>query len=284
MSYLPLIDAITNAIARRHHLSAADRDDFASLVRVKLLEHDSAVLRKFAGRSSARTFLTTVIQRIFLDDRNSRWGKWRPSAEARRAGPAAMLFERLVSRDGLSFEEAGSTLRITHRLPIGEAELDALRARLPTRVKRQVVRDAEVADVLPASDAASPALPLYDAEEQRRHDLEAALAGSIAGLPVEDRLILRLRFEQGLTVAAISRMTGTDQRLMYRRLENLLAGLRAALERAGFASAEALGILEGVDVSFDGLFEGADENARSRPSTQEGPAARRKDKQSGPAA
>jgi len=45
-----------------------------------------ALLAKFEGRSSLRTFLTVVIQRLFLDHRISAWGKWRPSAEARRGG------------------------------------------------------------------------------------------------------------------------------------------------------------------------------------------------------
>ena len=40
------------------------------------------------------------------DWRNARWGKWRPSAEARRQGALATHLERLMRRDGLTFEEA----------------------------------------------------------------------------------------------------------------------------------------------------------------------------------
>lgn len=264
--YLPLIDAITATIARRHRLSAEDAADFASLVRVKLLEHDSAILRKFAGRSSARTYLTTVIQRIFLDDRNSRWGKWRPSAEARRAGPIALLLERLISRDGLTLDEACSTLQITHGVQMSRADLDALYARLPVRTQRRLVTDDGVAETLAAPvDPAPPAR--FETEERRQHDLERALGEAIAAVPAEDRLVLRLRFDQALTVAAIARITGIDQRLLYRRIEHLLGGLRAALERAGFDSRETSQLLERPDVEFGGLFERVEKNARPRPST-----------------
>jgi RNA polymerase sigma factor for flagellar operon FliA len=267
--YLPLIDAITATIARRHHLSAEDAEDFASLVRVKLLEHDSAILRKFAGRSSPRTFLTTVIQRIFLDDRNSRWGKWRPSAEARRAGPIALLLERLVARDGLTFEEACSTLQITHGVHMSRAELDALYARLPVRIKRRVVADDDVVETLTATDGESPDVR-FETEEQRPRDLERALARAIAGVAAEDRLILRLRFDEGQTVANIARITGTEQRLLYRRLEQLLERLRSSLEAEGFATSEAVSLLERPDVEFDGVFERAEKNPRPRPSTAVG--------------
>ena len=257
---------VTATIARRHHLSAADAEDFASVVRVKLLEDDSAVLRKFAGRSSPRTFLTTVIQRIFLDERNRQWGKWRPSVEARRAGSIAMLLERLISRDGLTMEEACSTLQVTHGLNVSRADLEALHARLPVRTKRRLVAEDEVADTLITPDSGAAA-PRFETEEQRQHDLEQALARAIASVPPEDRLVLRLRFDQGLTVAAIARLTSMDQRLLYRRIEHLLRGLRSSLEAAGFGPNEAIQILERPDVEFANLFDRAEKNSAPRPST-----------------
>lgn len=269
--YQPLIEAITATIARRHHLSAQDAEDFASLVRVKLLEHDSAVLRKFAGRSSPRTFLTTVIQRIFLDERNRQWGKWRPSAEARRAGSIAMLLERLISRDGLTMEEACSTLQVSHGLNVSRTDLEAMHARLPVRTKRRLVTEDEVAETLTAPDSGAAAAR-FDTEEQRQHDLEQALARAIAAVPPEDRLVLRLRFDQGLTVATIARLTSMDQRLLYRRIEHLLLGLRSSLEAAGFGPNEAIQILDRPDVEFGSVFDRAEKNSAPRPSTPIGDA------------
>ena len=40
------------------------------------------VLRKFEVRSSLRTYLTVVVNRMYIDGRVKQWGKWRPSAIA----------------------------------------------------------------------------------------------------------------------------------------------------------------------------------------------------------
>ena len=47
---------------------------------------DYSILRKFKGRSSLRTDLITVVTHLYQDWRNGRWGKWRPSEDAKRRG------------------------------------------------------------------------------------------------------------------------------------------------------------------------------------------------------
>ena len=87
LANLPVIDSVVRHVCRRHHLSAAEADDFGSEVRLHIIERNYEILRKFEGRSSLRTYLAVVVQRLFLDYRNRIWGKWRPSAEAQRRGP-----------------------------------------------------------------------------------------------------------------------------------------------------------------------------------------------------
>jgi hypothetical protein len=53
---------------------------------------------------------------IFLDYRNRLWGKWRPSAEAKRLGPTAILIERLVARDGWAVDQVIEMVRVNHRV------------------------------------------------------------------------------------------------------------------------------------------------------------------------
>src|SRR6202008_4136539 len=105
---------VGRTIARRHQLSADEADELGSSVRLKLVENDYEVLRKFEGRSQLRTYLTTVVKRHFLDDRNARWGKWRPSAQARRLGPVAVLLDQFLTRDRLPFEEAVQAIEARH--------------------------------------------------------------------------------------------------------------------------------------------------------------------------
>src|SRR5262245_41090990 len=75
VSQLRLVERIVASICRRQRLRAEDGEDLASFVRLRLIENDYAVFRKFQRRSSLSTYLTTVIQRFCLDFQTARWGK-----------------------------------------------------------------------------------------------------------------------------------------------------------------------------------------------------------------
>ena len=81
---LALIDRIVAATCRRNRMTAEETEDFGSSLKLKLIANDYEVLRAFEGRCSLGGYLTAVVQRAFIDHRNHLWGRWRPSAEARR--------------------------------------------------------------------------------------------------------------------------------------------------------------------------------------------------------
>src|SRR5207302_4973448 len=135
---LGLIDRIAGFICRRNHVSSDEAEEFAAHVRLKLIENNYAVFQKFEGRSSLPTYLTTVIHRLFLQYRVQTWGKWRPSAEAKRLGDLAIVFERLITRDGYSLGEA-TQLLTTGRNRASRTELEAIYVRLPPRASRPVL-------------------------------------------------------------------------------------------------------------------------------------------------
>lgn len=71
-------------------------------------------------------------------------------------------------------------------------------------------------------------------QELQRCQLAACLAGAIAGLAAEDRLLLRLRFEDELPAAQIAVILGYPTQFhVYRRLNRSFAILRSDLERQG---------------------------------------------------
>src|SRR4051812_20068245 len=106
VSELDTIERIISFVASRRRLRPDDAEEFAAHVKMKLVEKDYVILRKFEGRSSLRTFLTVVIQRLFVDYTAAKWGRWRPSAEARRAGDVGVMLDELLWRDGYSLDEA----------------------------------------------------------------------------------------------------------------------------------------------------------------------------------
>ena len=88
-SQLTLIQHLAARVARSNRLSESDEADFVSFVLVKLLEDDCARIRKFSYKSTLRTFLSVVVTRLFIDFARHEWGRFRPSAKARRLGPIA---------------------------------------------------------------------------------------------------------------------------------------------------------------------------------------------------
>ena len=268
ISQLDLIERVIAFVCVRHRLSPADADDFASHVKLKLIESGYAVLTKFQHRCSPRTYLTVVIQRLFLDYRIIAWGKWRQSAEAKREGPVAMLLERLLVRDGYSFDEACEFLTTNHRVTVGRAELERIAAKLPVRTRRRFESDAALVDV--ASVETSPDSAVADGDRQDAADrLSAALRRLIGQFDTQDQLIIAMRFEEARTVAEIASVLREDQKALYRRFERLLRQLRVGLETAGFDAAGVMEILESPAVSIQ-LGNAGGETEAARPSLVKG--------------
>ena len=230
---LPVVDGVVRALGRQYRLSRDEQDEFAGAVRLRLLEDDYGVLRRFEGRSSLRTYLRTVVTRLFLDARVKAWGRWRPSAEAIRLGPVAVALERLLERQHLPLDAA------IEALVAREPSLDAdvvrdLAGALPRRATRRVVPESEL-ETMPAPTAgADQLLEEFEANVLGARALEA-LHVAIAALPARERLLLRLQYEQGSTVADIARVLNEPQKPLYRQLERLREGLRRALEAQGIS-------------------------------------------------
>ena len=254
-TYLAHRDVIERALAfvcRRHGMTAVDAEDFSSTCRLHLMDDDYAVIRAYQGRSSLQTYLVSVITHFFQDWRNARWGKWRPSAEAKRLGAVAVQLERMLVRDGLTLDEAHETLRTNLGIDESRQALEDLAGRFPHRTGRTFVSDDAVSD-RPAIDSRADApLKQTEAAEAARR-FTGLLADALGRLAVQDRLLLRMRFEDGCTVADISRALSLDQKPLYRRMERLLGELRTALEAAGLTNAVATDLLDqrGFDLKAD---------------------------------
>jgi RNA polymerase sigma factor for flagellar operon FliA len=238
---LDLIEKVIRFTARRKRMDESEREEFASVVKLKLVENDYAVIRQYKGRSKLGTYVNTVVERMFLDYRIHHWGKWHTSAEAKRLGKLAVDLEQLLNRDGRSLEEALPMLRHQHPETTRET-LKRIAERLPQRRARRRMVDLSEAEGVPVEQATDE--PLMMAERQRASKkLSSVLRDAIGRLPEKDRLLLQLRFDSGMTVAQISRSMRCEQKLLYRRMEKLLLDLRAELERAGIKPSEAADLI-----------------------------------------
>ena len=235
LAHLDLIERLIQSVCRRHRLDSSTAEEFASDVRLHLINNDYEVLRQYRERSSVKTYLRVVIQRVFLDFRVRHWGKWRASAEAMRLGPLAVLLERLLTRDGWTFEQAVTILQTNYQMAVSREDLDHLCRKLPDRPARRQFVDEESAKNVP-SGCDPPDSTVENAQREFRvRQMGVALKRALATLSAEERLILRLRFRESLTVAQIAKTLQMNQKRLYRRCDRLLAGLQKSLQGEGFS-------------------------------------------------
>jgi DNA-directed RNA polymerase specialized sigma24 family protein len=100
------IDRIIRFVCRRLQFFGQAAEDFTSSVHLKLLQDDYHVFRKFRGDSQLGTYLVLVITNQGRDFRIQKWGKWRPSAAAKRFGPLAVMLETLLYGERFPYSEA----------------------------------------------------------------------------------------------------------------------------------------------------------------------------------
>jgi RNA polymerase sigma factor (sigma-70 family) len=116
-----------------------------------------------------------------------------------------------------------------HRQRYGRLQTDNKDRHEQRRVLIDLVGNAVALELIP--DPEAPDVALLNAETS------ALLARELEALTPADRLILRLRFEDDLSVPEIARLLGAASPFaMYRRLQHTLAMLRRSLERAGVVS------------------------------------------------
>jgi RNA polymerase sigma factor (sigma-70 family) len=251
-THAPLIEDLLRWIARRYRLDPDAAQEFASEARVKLLADGCRILDEHHGRSSMRTYLSVVLLNHFRDWRNREWGRWRPSVAARREGEVAVALERLLVRDGLTFDQAAQALA-SGGCAASREELYELSRRFPVRDRRLPVGE-EVLDGLPSQDTAEGLLLAAERRDVGSR-LASVLAEAIAGLPAQHRLMLKLRFEDNRRLKDIARALHVPERQLYHRFAQMLRTLRQAIEAKGLDSDSVAGDHRKDLFDLDSLLE-----------------------------
>jgi|SRR3954447_258078 len=260
---LPLVDRVIGSVCRRAGLRDADAEDFASIARLALIENDYGILRRYEGRAPLGAFLAVVVQRLLSHEWTKLRGRWRASAEAERNGPAAVLLEKLIVRDGRSLDEAAAIAGAI------DPSLDRHRAReLAARLPPRPPRPRLVP--LPDDDTPFVAPDTADARAQegeaRQMSERAArvVRETLDTLSSPDRMLLRFHFGAQLSIAEAARLLGVPQRPLYRRVEILMQQLRGELEREGVGAAvvEDLISASGAETFDFGLRDGKNDSVR----------------------
>ncbi len=256
---LRLIDQVARSVCRRRRMPADDAEDFVSSARLALLDDDYAILRQFEGRSSLASFLAVVFDRLISDQRVHALGRWHPSRAAERLGPAAVLLEKLVRRDHRSVDEALPIVRQLDSTLTRETAVSIL-AQLPDRSPRPravSLDEVEVSTPIAASDRSDGRTLTREARSLATRTSDV-IRRTIAGLELEDRMLLRLHFGSKVSIADVGRMLRLPPRPLYRRLEALLRSLRETLIKTGLDSGSILELIGAATIEMNFGLESAE--------------------------
>jgi RNA polymerase sigma factor (sigma-70 family) len=257
LEQLPTIDRAIRFACHRGSLRDEEMEDFASAVKLRLIENDYAVIRKHTPCSSFGAYIAVVVQRLLLDYRIAQWGKWHASAEAKRIGEPAITIETMLVRDGRTVEEIIPLL--LRRWPdLTRTRIDAIVQALPHRTRRARSVEIELAAETVGADDLTVHEAAFEADRlELSKRIAAIIRGTIDELDEHDRVIFRLRYEGGMRIADIARTLGIEQKPLYRRLQRTLARMRARLESAGIAADDATDLLSAQVMDFDFGFGGS---------------------------
>ena len=231
VSKLPFIDEVTRSICRRRGLQRSEAEDFASTVKLKLVDGNYEALRRFARGSRLETYLTAIIQRAFIDFRRKAGERWRPSRKAEQLGPVGIRIEELRHRHGHSFDEVCEILLVNEKVELSRRELAELEAQLPARLPRGR-QDADGLDEIPAREP-MPEERLLESERRRAMNAAwEALAEARQELSLEDRLLLKMQLE-GIKIHQMARQLGVKPARIYKKLPRIRERLKKRLLARG---------------------------------------------------
>jgi RNA polymerase sigma factor (sigma-70 family) len=248
LSHLTEINSAVAIICRKYGLSGDEEMDFSQYAHLQLIEDDYKKIRAFKGSSGLKTYLYTVVSRVFIDRFRH---KWYPSAEAKRLGTTAVHLERLVYQQQYAVHEACQILSANPATAIDEHDARSIIGKLRRSPVVTVVTDSE--EWLPhfPDMAPDPEERIVHKELQRKMQKIVEHVGKlIRTFPAEDQLLIKLYFVRDHAMSDIARMLGSHDRLLYRRVQVLLQKMRDALAAADVYHIDVQEVLHQMNV-FD---------------------------------
>ena len=228
-----------------HVVLSFDRDPDRSgncyvFVCEQLAANDFRRLRRFklAGAASFSTWLCAVARNLCLDWHRKEHGRYRVFGSVAQRGAADQILFQLVFRQGLSAEEAREELS-RRRMGLSFAEVDEriseLRRCVSSRQLWLLSSGHAVVDSVDSAEEGTRALEPADTAPDPEaltvlRETHAQVSAALGSLSDSDRLLIRLRYQEGLTLQQVARLVGLkDAQTADRRLRDIIEHLRQLL-------------------------------------------------------
>jgi len=266
-------------LAQNRFKNAVLADQALDFVLEKLQENHWSRLRAYRGEASFKTYLAHVVQRLLEDFARHQFGRQRIPDWIQAQGPLWEQVYRLLCLERLSATDVIETLRDT--VPGGRS-IQVIREAIAV-IRKRVVNcgasspaTAEQPLVEPEEHRYRPLADDYQAHQlspealqvaEERTQLLTLLYGSVLdpadaqsppdtwrpaaqrlraalSLSPEERWLLRLIYQDGLSVTEAGRLLGLGTDQVHGRLRRLLQRIRQQVEDSGLAR-ELKGLLQG---------------------------------------
>ncbi len=252
---------LINAIARQRFASGTLAEEAALYVLNRLEEDDYHRLRSFRGRAKFSTYLSSLCIRLLEDFSRKKYGRLRPPTWITDLGGIWLVLFQLLCLQRLAVADAVETVvarsgnlvraevenaawkileRIIHcgrhqgkEVSFDEPNENTLqeRARMhspsPTPEQQVLAKEREIFFEL-----------LFSRSDQRISEVPAksGFTEKISlDLDAKERLLLKLCFQEGLSVTRAGKMLGLNANQVHGKLRRLLSRLRQEFDRAGIS-------------------------------------------------
>lgn len=238
----------------------------ALLFTMEQLERDDwKRVRAFQGRAQFKTFLTSLASRLFVDFSRKKFGRIRPPSWLKKMGPMWESLFKLLCLERQNVHDAIESL--SQSVPEGrDAELIQHAAFTilekitdcgkstgqEQAVEPEILEQAAVANIYCTVDAAETnqklavlkdlytciieETPSWEAQNSQHYRAMEKIRTHLAEkvqLGAEQRLLLKMIYQDGLKVSAAGRMLGLSADQAHWQQKKLLADLQAAIEQTG---------------------------------------------------
>ncbi len=225
------VEALIRAACFRNRLKPDEAEEFASEVKLRLVENDYRILRVFTGKSSIETYLTTVIANTVRDLIRERDGRWRPSEEAKRLGEVAERLEELIYRFHYPFHEAYQILTTNFGFNLSEKVARDIYFKLKVREGRPVAVSTEEEF---HDERGTPETEMINAEHNQLEGRISTIINELRGqLSATDRLMLRMAFEDNLKLTVVAEQLQLSRGEVDRRIREILTLFKRGILQHG---------------------------------------------------
>lgn len=251
-----LVNSLASKRFREEHLVL----ESVNFVLERLRENNWDRVRKHSGRGQIKAYLSRVIQRLLHDFARKKFGRKQQPKWLDAQPPFWKRVHRLLCIERFSIRDVMHM--IGEEVPGGRTDTSLREAITVIRTRdRDCGRSLTTTENVSLEDVAEPAAKATIDIEPVRHsklvemvyhhltdqDSDLPEAQPVAEgahalcadltLAPEERLLLRMIFEDGMKVTEAGRTLGLSTHAVHGRLRRLLARIKAAIERSGVADA-----------------------------------------------